>query len=195
MLGIGRKETDYVKEATQVVASLSTDVIATLPEVLQARLLHFPSQFEGEMRGVTRLVRVLQAGFRPYKLPPNYYVVEKERNFSTLFEQSPVRDLRFKPSLPLAISYHYREVTDSSNPFSRYVIASPEWPNFDPRARLGIALLPVVLVGYIPNNVNGPVDFEYTEDQFDGIQRQTTPGARVENGTGFLIAAVPPVNL
>lgn len=202
----GNKEIDYAEEATRAVASLSPDVIEKLPPQLRSRLLGSLPQFEGEIRGVIGLVKVLQADYKPYELPPHYYVAEWEgRSWRRLFRQSsPVSDLEFKPPmLPMEIMVKYCDAVGDGL-FDRFLVASPEWwQNFDSddTRMTRKVMLPVVLVGLIPKNAYDPVKFEYTEKQLIDPkgkkpvrQRPDAPGCLIKGGICFLIASVPAVN-
>ena len=186
MLGTRRKEIDYQAVAFEAVASLSPDTIAALPRILQIRLEQLEElRFEGEIRGIEKLAKVLKADFKPYTPPEDYYIAEMQKKWRVRFEKSPIGDLKYNLMLPKGMIGRFSIALDT-NLFERFVVASPVWRNFC--AQRGNAAEPLVLVGYIPNNANRLVSFRYTTGQSDRTQREGTPGAVVENGTGFLIA-------
>ncbi len=195
------KEIDYAEEATLAVASLSRDFIKTLPDQLRSRLEGSLPQFEGEMRGVTRLAGVLGEGYALYKMPDDYYVAQLDPKINLLGllrRAAPTTALRYRLRIPREMSVSYSRALDLDR-FCAFVIGSPQLENFTDC--YGDAARPIVLMGVIPDNVYEPVRFEYTEKQLidpNGKrpvrQRPDAPGCLVKGGIGFLIAAVPTVN-
>ena len=193
MFGIGRKEIDYVREAAEAVRSLDSAVIDKLPDELRFRLIRLTGplpQFEGEIRGVTRLAEVLKEGYKPYVLPNDYGVAVIDRRWwhPLIGRCLPSTNLNYSLMIPPSMIGEYGRALDLGL-FECLAVASPALSNF--MAREGSAVPPLVMLGLIRDNFCKQMRFKCNPSKGSMLS-----SARfvLENGTGFLIAAVPAVN-
>ena len=96
-------------------------------------------------------------------------------------------NLEFKSPIPPEVVVKYNEARGHKI-FEQYLVASPDFSLFRQTRTM---FADPVLVGYVPDKTNQIVSFEMTKVQSTGNergQRQGLPGAKVVNGTGFMIA-------
>ena len=195
-------------------ANIEDSAISCLPHTLANMVLRFDElveeyrtikedpyyinrveEFEKRILVAERAMGALALDYEQYTIPEGFYVAEIGTNFwQRLISREPVNDIRFRAPIPEEARTRYNRAREQRL-FSRFVAASPDYENFTRASGLKDLLLrdPVIL-GYVPENASRQIVFRYREHQLARFmwwqqgQRLDHPGARVDNGVGFLIA-------